>query len=41
MAELKTRKNAASVSAFFNSVEHEQRRADAKAPLALMKDVTG
>lgn len=40
MAELKTKKNNASVSAFINSVENEQRRKDAKELLKLFKEVT-
>ena len=41
MAEPKTRKNSASVSAFLNSIENERRRADAKAVHKMMREVTG
>jgi hypothetical protein len=41
VAELKTKKTTVSVTAFIDAVEHEGRRADAKAVLKLMKDVTG
>lgn len=41
MAELKTKPNNASVSAFINAVEHEQRRKDAKHILKMMKEITG
>ena len=41
MAELKTQKNKASVTAFLNSVEDEKRRKDSKAVLKLMKEITG
>jgi hypothetical protein len=41
MAELKTQKTKASVSAFLNAIEDEQRRADCKAVAKLMQDVTG
>lgn len=41
MAELKTKKTTVSVSAFIDAVENDVRRADAKAVLKLMKDVTG
>lgn len=40
MAELKTKKNNASVSAFINSVANEQRKKDAKELLTLFKSVT-
>jgi len=40
-ADLKTKPNAKSVSAFIASVSNEQRRKDAKAALALMKKWTG
>jgi hypothetical protein len=40
MAELKTKKTAASVSAFVNQISDEQRRKDAKAVLSMMRDVT-
>ncbi len=41
MAEPKTKKTTASVTAFIDAVENETRRADAKAVLKLMKEVTG
>lgn len=41
MAETKTRATNASVSAFIAAVDNDTRRADAKALLKLMKDVTG
>jgi Domain of unknown function (DU1801) len=41
MAEPKTKKTTASVTAFIDAVENETRRADAKAVLKLLKDVTG
>ena len=41
MAELKTKKNNASVTEFLNSVEDEKRRKDAKSVLKMMKEVTG
>lgn len=41
MAELKTRKNAASVEEFIAAVENDTRREDAKAVLKLMQKVTG
>ena len=41
MAELKTKKNRASVAKFLNSVKDPARRKDAKAVHALMKEVTG
>lgn len=41
MAELKTKKTTASVAAFIDSVENDQRRADAKELLKIFKDVTG
>lgn len=41
MAELKTQKNKASVVAFLNSVENEQRREDGKKLLAIFKKATG
>ncbi len=40
MAELKTLKNKASVTAFIDSVEHEGRRADAKKLLTIFKKAT-
>ena len=41
MAELKTKKNDASVVDFLNSVENERRREDSFAVLKLMEEVTG
>lgn len=41
MAELKTKKNKASVDDFINGVEEEKKREDSRAILELMKDVTG
>ena len=41
MSELKTRKNAASVEDFLNSVDHERRREDSFAILQLMREITG
>lgn len=41
MAELKTQKNKASVTAFINAVENEQRRKDAKELLKIFKEATG
>ena len=41
MAEPKTKKTTASVTAFIDAVENEVRRADAKVVLKLMKDITG
>ena len=41
MAELKTRVNKASVTAFINGVEDKQKRADAKAVAAMMRKATG
>lgn len=41
MAEPKTKKTAASVTAFIDAVENDVRRTDARAVLKLMKDVTG
>lgn len=40
-AELKTKKNTASVSTFLNSIKDPKRKKDAKAVLKLMKEVTG
>ncbi|MDZ4775382.1 MAG: DUF1801 domain-containing protein [Alphaproteobacteria bacterium] len=40
-AEPKTKKTTASVSAFIDAVENEVRRADAKAVLKMLKEVTG
>ena len=41
MAELKTKKNQASVSEFLEAVANESRRNDAKAVCKLLKKVTG
>ena len=41
MADLKTKKNKASVTSFINQVENDKRRKDAKQILKLMKDITG
>ena len=41
MAELKTRKNDASVLDFIQSVEHEKRRQDSLVILDLLKEITG
>jgi len=41
MAELKTKKNNVSVTAFVKAVENDQRRADAKALLKLFREATG
>ena len=41
MAELKTKKNKASVSAFLNSITDDQQRKDAKAIAKIMREVTG
>jgi hypothetical protein len=41
MAELKTKKTKASVSAFLNSVEDDQKRKDCKTIAKIMKEVTG
>lgn len=41
MPEPKTRPTGASVTAFLDTVEHPQRRADAKAVLKLMKSLSG
>jgi len=41
MAELKTKKNDASVEAFLNSVSDEKKRTDSFATLELMREVTG
>ena len=40
MAELKTTKNSASVSAFVNQISDEQRRKDAKTILSMMREAT-
>lgn len=39
--ELKTKKNSASVSAFISGVKDEQKRADCKTIMKMMKSVTG
>lgn len=41
MAELKTKRNAASVQAFLNTVENAQKRQDSFVILDLMREVTG
>jgi hypothetical protein len=41
MAELKTKKTTASVTAFIDAVESDVRRADAKTILKLMREITG
>jgi hypothetical protein len=41
MAEPKTKKTTASVTAFVDAVENEQRRTDAKQLLRIFKEVTG
>lgn len=41
MAEVKTKKNNASVAAFLNAIEDRQKRADAKKVAAMMRDATG
>ena len=41
MAELKTRKNNASVAAFLNAIDDKQKRADAKRVSAMMREATG
>ncbi len=41
MAEPKTTKTKASVTAFLDAVDNDTRRADAKAVLKLMRDATG
>ena len=41
MAELKTRENTASVTAFLNGIEDEQKRADCKAIAKMMREATG
>lgn len=41
MAEIKTKKTKASVVAFLNSVENDQRREDGKKLLAIFKAATG
>lgn len=41
MADLKTKKNQASVQQFLASVENEKRRKDAQVVLKLMREITG
>ena len=41
MAELKTKKTNASVSAYLNAITDKQKRADCKAIAKMMRDVTG
>lgn len=41
MAELKTKETKASVTAFLNSIEDRQKRADVKAIAKMMRDATG
>ena len=41
MAEVKTKKNNASVAAFLNAVADKQKRADAKKVAAMMRTATG
>ena len=41
MAELKTKVNEASVTAFLNTVTDEKKRSDCKAIIALMEQITG
>ena len=41
MAELKTRPTTASVRAFVDAVEHDQRRKDVRVVMKMMKEVTG
>ncbi|MXZ71550.1 MAG: DUF1801 domain-containing protein [Acidobacteria bacterium] len=41
MAELKTKKNDASVETFLDAIENEKRRQDCRAVVDLMADVTG
>jgi len=41
MAELKTKKNNASVAAFLNMIDDKQKRSDAKKVAALMRKITG
>jgi hypothetical protein len=40
MAELRTRPTTASVTAFLDSISHDERRKDCRAMLKIMKDVT-
>ena len=41
MAELKTKKNSASVATFLNAIEDKQKRADAKKISSMMRAATG
>lgn len=41
MAELKTKKSRASVAAFLNAIDDENKRRDSKAIVALMREVSG
>lgn len=41
MAELKTKQNKASVSAFLNAIDDKQKRADAKKIASMMRAATG
>ncbi|MBT6211576.1 MAG: DUF1801 domain-containing protein [Woeseia sp.] len=41
MAELKTKANKASVTAFLSTIEDEQKRADCRAIAKMMRDATG
>ena len=41
MAELKTKKNSASVAAFLNAIDDKQQRLDAKKIAAMMRTATG
>ena len=41
MAELKTKKNRASVSAFLGSIEDDRKRKDARAVAGMMREITG
>ena len=41
MAELKTKKNEASVTQFLESVENDERRSDSWKVLEIMKEITG
>ncbi len=40
-ADLKTKRNKASVSGFLNAVENDKRRKDGKVVLKMMKEITG
>jgi hypothetical protein len=41
MAELKTKKTQASVAAFLNAIDDDQKRRDSKAVAKIMKEITG